>query len=287
MVLAVAALLLQFHAFQPAAPTFSAIPEATTSVSEVSLATSSGIGGVVRRKSTDYVTSAGESSSARMNLTAVHFDSADSKTHMPGTLTTVSLDTTPDTQSFSTVRIPTPSSKEYGVKEAMTMPSRRAWLALSIVQHGAAAFDAYSTRQAVGHGAVEDDPLMRPFASSPAIYVATQVGPVIFDLLARHMQRSEYPMVRRLVVDAAEHERRPLDFLRCAQFGSGSGQALSETLRSQDRIYGLSLAGKTSARAAGLSPAALLFFAKESRRVVRRRVRLFGSRTCPLLSSFS
>ncbi|MGA7852826.1 MAG: hypothetical protein WCA15_05825 [Candidatus Acidiferrales bacterium] len=197
MVLAVAALLLQFHAIQPAAPTFNAIPLASTSVSEVSLATSAAPAASAA-KSADYVTAAGESSSARMNLTAVRFDSADSKTHMPGTLTTVALDTTPDTQSFSTVRIPTPSSKEYGVKEAMTMPSRRAWLALLIVQHGAAAFDAYSTRQAVGHGAVEDDPLMRPFASSPAIYVATQVGPVIFDLLARHMQRSEYPMVRRL-----------------------------------------------------------------------------------------
>jgi hypothetical protein len=133
-----------------------------------------------------------------MNLASVHFGSADSKTHAPGTMTTVALDTTPDTQSFSTVRIPTPSSKEHSVTEAISMPSRNAWITLSIVQHGAAAFDAYSTRQAVGHGAVEDDPMMRPFAHSPAIYVATQVGPVIFDLLARHMQRSEYPMLRHL-----------------------------------------------------------------------------------------
>jgi hypothetical protein len=198
MVLAVAALLLQLHAFQPVAPTTSMIPAATTtSVSEVSLATSASHAAAATTAA-DYVTSASESSAARMNLTAVHFDSADSKTRVPGTLTTVSLDTTPDAQSFSTVRIPTPSSKEYGIKEAMSVPSRRAWIALSIVQHGAAAFDAYSTRQAVGHGAVEDDPLMLPFANSPAIYVATQVGPVIFDLLARHMQHSEYPMVRRL-----------------------------------------------------------------------------------------
>jgi hypothetical protein len=133
-----------------------------------------------------------------MNLASVHFARADSNTHVPGTMTTVALDTTPDTQSFSTVRIPTPSSKEHSVTEAISMPSRNAWIALSIVQHGAAAFDAYSTRQAVGHGAVEDDPMMRPFAHSPAMYVATQVGPVIFDLLARHMQRSEYPMLRHL-----------------------------------------------------------------------------------------
>ena len=39
---------------------------------------------------------------------------------------------------------------------------------------------------------------MRPFASSPAIYVATQVTPVLLDILARHMQRSEYGIFRRV-----------------------------------------------------------------------------------------
>ncbi|MGA7915379.1 MAG: hypothetical protein WCA00_09105 [Candidatus Acidiferrales bacterium] len=198
MVLAVAALLLQLHSFQPVAPASSAVPAAANStIAEAPLA-SNAAPAARPANHADYVAASGESSSIRMNLTAVHFDGADSKARLQGTLTNVSLDTTPDAQSFSTVRIPTPSSKEYEIKEAMSMPSRNAWIALSIVQHGAAAFDAYSTRQAVGHGAVEDDPLMRPFANSPAIYVATQFGPVIFDLLARHMQHSEYPMVRRL-----------------------------------------------------------------------------------------
>lgn len=198
MVLAVAALLLQFQAVTPAVETFSIVPTAiTASVAAISPAEStSPTASPVER--TDYVASTTDSSSSRMNLTSVRFDSADSKTHGPATLNTVALDTTPDTQSFSTVRIPTSSSKEHSVTAAMSMPSRNAWIALSVVQHGAAGFDAYSTRQAVGHGAVEDDPMMRPFAHSPAIYVATQVGPVIFDLLARHMQRSEYPIVRRL-----------------------------------------------------------------------------------------
>ena len=133
-----------------------------------------------------------------MNLDPVHLDKEISKTHVPATLTTVALESPQNSQSFSTVRIPTEPSKGYSIKEAMSLPSHREWFALSIVEHGAAAFDAYSTRQAVGHGAVEDDPLMRPFAHSPAIYAATQVGPVVFDLLARHMQRSEYPMVRRI-----------------------------------------------------------------------------------------
>jgi hypothetical protein len=198
MVLAVAALLLQFQAVTPAVQTLSiaptAIPASVASISPTEGSSSS----PNPSERTDYVASTTDSSSSRMNLASVHFDSTDSKTHVPGTMTTVALDTTPDTQSFSTVRIPTSSSKEHSVTAAMSMPSRNAWIALSIVQHGAAAFDAYSTRQAIGHGAVEDDPMMRPFAHSPAIYVATQVGPVIFDLLARHMQRSEYPMVRRL-----------------------------------------------------------------------------------------
>lgn len=198
MVLAVAALLLQFQAVTPAVQTLSIAPTAITA----SLAGTSPAEGSSPppnpTERTDYVSATTESSSSRMNLASVHFDSADSKAHVTGTMTTVALDTTLDTQSFSTLRISTPSSKENSVTAAMSMPSRNAWIALSVVQHGAAAFDAYSTRQAVGHGAVEDDPVMRPFAHSPAIYVATQVSPVIFDLLARHMQRSEYPMVRRL-----------------------------------------------------------------------------------------
>ena len=58
-------------------------------------------------------------------------------------------------------------------------------------------FDAYSTRQAVSHGAVEDNPMLRPFASSGAIYAATQLTPVVLDVVAYHMQRSEYPLLRR------------------------------------------------------------------------------------------
>ena len=65
------------------------------------------------------------------------------------------------------------------------------------MQHGAAAFDAYSTRQAVGHGAVEDNPMLRPFAGSAAIYAATQLTPLVLDLVAYHMQRSEYSLLRR------------------------------------------------------------------------------------------
>jgi hypothetical protein len=131
-----------------------------------------------------------------MNVASVELVSENSK---PGAVKPISFDTAQEGQTLSTIRIPeAQSSKENAIERAVNSPSRRQWVALAIIEHGAAGFDAYSTRQAVGHGAVEQDPLMRPFAGSPAIYLATQVGPVLFDLLARHMQHSEYPLVRRV-----------------------------------------------------------------------------------------
>ena len=101
-----------------------------------------------------------------------------------------------NTQTFSTIHIPEQDAKPFrriGVEEA---PSRRNWLALSIIQSGAAAFDAYATRQAIENGAHEADPFMRPFANSSGIYAAIQVCPLVLDYTARHMQRSENPVIR-------------------------------------------------------------------------------------------
>jgi hypothetical protein len=101
--------------------------------------------------------------------------------------------------ALSSIRIqPSEPAKESRVIRAEPPPSRRAWLALSLVQHGAAAFDAYSTRQAVSRGGVEIDPVMRPFAQSPGLYAAIQVGPVVLDFVARKMQRSQNDFVRRM-----------------------------------------------------------------------------------------
>jgi hypothetical protein len=102
-----------------------------------------------------------------------------------------------NSQSFSTIRIPDGNEKRYPTREAESVPLRREWLALMALEHGTAAFDAYTTREAISRGAKEEDPLMRPFAHSPAIYAAIQVGPVLFDLLARRMQRSQNNLMRR------------------------------------------------------------------------------------------
>jgi hypothetical protein len=125
--------------------------------------------------------------------------SADSGEKRAAGMTAISLTDRETTQPLSLVRVPEPAPiKPVKVYAAERPRMSRTWLALAMVQHGAATFDAYSTRQAIGRGAVEDDPLMRPFAHSGAIYAAIQVGPLLLDYVARRMQHSEYGMVRRV-----------------------------------------------------------------------------------------
>ena len=89
------------------------------------------------------------------------------------------------------------------VKPAATEPyetprQRGFWYGLMAVSHGAAAFDAWTTRRAVSGGyGVEGDPLQRPFAHSGAIYATTQVTPLIMDYLGRRMMRSSHPWMRK------------------------------------------------------------------------------------------
>jgi hypothetical protein len=198
MVLAVAALLLQFQAFAPPAQSVGAQMPVIHAISVNSFKESAPVSSrppiAVEE---DYIAATTESSSTHINLDQVHLVTADSKSQFSSSLQTVAFESSGDAQSFSTVRLPEPATKESRFREALSQPSRRQWLALALMQHGAAAFDAYSTRQAVGHGAVEDNPMLRPFAGSAAIYAATQLTPLVLDLAARHMQRSEYPLLRR------------------------------------------------------------------------------------------
>ena len=90
------------------------------------------------------------------------------------------------------------------VKSAYTRPretrgQRVAWYTLAVAGHGAAAFDAYSTRLAISGGyGTEGNPLLRPFSQSSALYAATQVSPAVMDLLGKRMMVSENRWVRRL-----------------------------------------------------------------------------------------
>ncbi|HEY0702839.1 MAG TPA: hypothetical protein VGD60_08740 [Candidatus Acidoferrales bacterium] len=190
MVFAVAALLLQFHSIPATLASVDAIPTTTTTNSFAADAAQTS-------PKPDYIISESESSSSRLNVASVKLISTDSKS---ATIHPISFDNNAQNgQTLSTIHLPDAnSSRENQIERAVETPSRRQWLALAFVEHGAAGFDAYSTRIAIGHGAVEEDPLMRPFAHSPSIYASTQVGPVLFDLLARHMQRSEYPLIRKV-----------------------------------------------------------------------------------------
>ncbi len=104
----------------------------------------------------------------------------------------------PEANSQPPAPIPTsqPQPSETSMIQADIAP-RLPWLILSAGQHGAAAFDAYSTRRAIRRGAIEADPAMRPFAHSPAVYAAIQLGPAMLDIVARHMQRSRNNLWRR------------------------------------------------------------------------------------------
>ena len=106
---------------------------------------------------------------------------------------------TADVQSLETMPVDQLKLGKSGqMKAVYETPSRRKWLALGLALHSAAAFDSYTTREAIGRGAVEADPMMRPFASSPSIYAAIQIAPLALDYAARRMQRSENPIVRKM-----------------------------------------------------------------------------------------
>lgn len=120
-----------------------------------------------------------------------------SSSHLPAAFTLASLGSaSQNSQALDTIRVPEVApAKPAKVILPDTHP-HRAWLMLSIAQHSAAAFDAYSTRVAVSKGATEADPLMRPFAHSPGIYGAIQVCPLVLDFAARRMERSQNSFLR-------------------------------------------------------------------------------------------
>jgi hypothetical protein len=77
--------------------------------------------------------------------------------------------------------------------------NERTWRGLIIASHGAATFDAWSTRRAITTaGAQEMNPLMKPFAGNASLYAAIQVGPALMDYVGRKMMYSRHNWVRRM-----------------------------------------------------------------------------------------
>ncbi|HKV06299.1 MAG TPA: hypothetical protein VJO53_14475 [Candidatus Acidoferrales bacterium] len=174
MVLAIAALLFQFAPGTQALPDVALAPLAPAAKSAANTSTSTKTASAAAQSNGSAPTTP-----VSATLTATAFDSASQ-----------------NSQVLSTVRIPEAQPAKPIQIIPVERPSRRTWLILSIAQHGAATFDAYSTRRALATGATEGDPMMHPFAHSPGIYAAIQVGPVVMDYAARRMQRSENSVLR-------------------------------------------------------------------------------------------
>jgi len=197
MMLAVAVVFIGFQMTQPILPALESPSIANASLASDATRTKLVVPVVTASNSAAVASKSPEESSSTTSATArLKMDSiyATDKGRQPGVTTMLVAQ---NSQSFSTIRIPDGNEKRYATREAESIPSRREWLALMILEHSAAAFDAYSTRGAISRGAKEEDPMMRPFAHSPAIYAAIQVGPALLDVLARRMQRSQYNFVRR------------------------------------------------------------------------------------------
>jgi hypothetical protein len=76
-------------------------------------------------------------------------------------------------------------------------PSRRLWLTMTIAQHGAATFDAWSTRRVISSGqGQEQNPLLKPFVGNASLYGAIQVGPALLDYLGHRMMKSQQGWAR-------------------------------------------------------------------------------------------
>jgi hypothetical protein len=72
------------------------------------------------------------------------------------------------------------------------------WLGLSIADHSAATFDAWTTRRVISSGeGYEMDPLVRPFAGNASLYAAMQVGPLVLEYVGWRMMKSRHGWERR------------------------------------------------------------------------------------------
>ena len=103
---------------------------------------------------------------------------------------------TPGSPNASSLRLE--SMKVAFTRPRETSAQRKEWYAMLVTSHAAAGFDAWSTRRAVALGYTEANPVLRPFANSNAIYVATQVSPVVMDYLGKRMMVSRHGWIRRM-----------------------------------------------------------------------------------------
>ena len=150
--------------------------------------------------SAEVTAESGKDSGGARNLPSMPTPKANSELEADG----VSSSVTVNTAAAEPVQAPHVTLAMQPVKQAYGRPretrgQRIAWYSLAVTGHGAAAFDAYSTRRALSGGyGTEGNPFLRPFANSGALYAATQISPVIMDFIGKRMMVSEHRWVRRL-----------------------------------------------------------------------------------------
>ena len=117
-----------------------------------------------------------------------------------GAVGTVSANATPAEAIEPRVApMPIHAVKPAYMKIGETPRQRKIWYTLAVTGHGAAGFDAYSTRRAISRGyGQEGNPLLRPFSHSGALYGVMQVSPAVMDYIGKRMMVSPNPWVRKL-----------------------------------------------------------------------------------------
>jgi hypothetical protein len=94
---------------------------------------------------------------------------------------------------------PAPSARAPFLHTYETRRQGKLWYTLTFAGHGAAVFDAWSTRRAISRNyGTESNPLLRPFAHNGSLYAATQVSPAFMDYLGRCMMASQHRWVRKM-----------------------------------------------------------------------------------------
>lgn len=184
MMLAVAALLFQIAPFAQALPANTGVQAPTTSSAPAA----------TNPAPRTLVAGADTTMSANLPLSAMPIHPAAESSSEPLSADAMNA---PANDYFSAITVPgIEDGKPVRFVSVESLPSRKKWLALSLMEHGAAAFDAYATRDAVSHGAHEDDPFLRPVANSNAIYAVSQITPLLLDIATHKMQRSDNNFVR-------------------------------------------------------------------------------------------
>ncbi len=146
-----------------------------------------------------------------------------------------------NSQSFSNIRIQEANQKRYTIRSAESVPSRRNWFVLCVLEHSAATFDAYSTRQASSHGASRRRSAhasIRTFASH-LCGVTSGAGSDRRACAPHATQPIQFRAA--YLVGAANCQHRGVDFRWSSQFGTAAASITNVVSKFAGN---LSLAGK-------------------------------------------